>query len=62
MNWVEIKKLSEMSGLSEHSIRALTKKGIWIQDKHWKKPLKHKRSRIFFNVKEIEKWIEGSPA
>ena len=56
MNWVLIKKLSEMSGLTTHAIYAYIKKGIWIEGKHFKKA---PNNRIFFNIGEIENWIIG---
>lgn len=56
MNWVLIKKLYDLSGITENASYAYIKKGIWREGKHYKKA---PNGRIFCNVKEIEKWIEG---
>jgi hypothetical protein len=56
MKWILIKKLSQMSGMTEDAIRALKKKGIWHEGSHWKKA---PNGRIFFNPKAIEQWVEG---
>lgn len=58
MNWVRLKKLTELSGITKHAIYAYIKKGVWLHDKHYRKV----NGRLFFNVKQIEKWIEGKAA
>jgi len=45
--------------MSRESIRALKKKGIWREKLHWTKA---ENGRIFINVVEVEKWIEGKLA
>jgi Putative excisionase (DUF1233) len=59
MNWVLIKKLYGLSGITENASYAYIKKGKWLEGKHYKKA---PNGRIFFNTKEIEKWIEGKAA
>lgn len=54
MNWVTIKKLSQLCGYSEDAIRAKIKKGHWVIDQHFKKA---PDGRILLSVKEVEKWI-----
>jgi hypothetical protein len=54
MNWVVIKKCSELCGLTEHAIRANIKKGKWMIDQHF---TKSPDGRIYINIKEVEKWI-----
>ena len=54
MNWVTIKKFSEISGYSEDAIRAKIKKGQWMIDHHFKKA---PDGRIFIGKREMEKWI-----
>lgn len=54
MNWVTIKKFSELSGYSEDAIRAKRKKGQWVIDQHLKKA---PDGRILICIKEVEKWI-----
>ena len=56
MKYITIKKLTELSGYSEHGIRAKIKKGIWLCNKHW---IKAPDGRIFLDPKEIEAWQEG---
>ena len=56
MNWVTIKKFSELSGYSEDAIRAKRKKGQWVIDQHFKKA---PDGRILIGIKEVEKWIES---
>ncbi|GLQ29669.1 hypothetical protein GCM10007876_01470 [Litoribrevibacter albus] len=59
MKYITIQKCSELTGLSEESIRALKKKGYFRQDVHW---VKAPNGRIFINVKEVYEWIEGKKA
>jgi len=58
MKYVVIKKLSELSGLTENAIYAYRKKGIWVEGKHWIK----RQGRLYFNTQAIEKWVEGKVA
>ena len=58
MKYVIIKKLSELSGLTNNAIYAYVKKGIWIEGNHWVK----RNGRLYFNIQEIEKWVEGKAA
>jgi hypothetical protein len=54
MNWVTIKKFSQLCGYSEDAIRAKIKKGQWMIDQHFKKA---PDGRILIGIKEVEKWI-----
>ncbi len=54
MNWVTIKKLSELCGYSEEAIRAKIKKGQWHIETHY---VKAPDGRILVSIKEVEKWI-----
>ncbi|MDY6994878.1 MAG: excisionase [Pseudomonadota bacterium] len=56
IGWVTVKKLVELSGYTENAIRAKTKKGVWLKDKHWRKA---PDGRIVFNLKEIQAWMES---
>jgi hypothetical protein len=56
MNWVTIKKLSDMTGYTQDAIRAKIKKGHWLKGIHWRKA---PDNRNLMNVKAIERWIEG---
>ncbi len=59
MKWKTLDKFSIESGMSKEAIRALKKKGQWREMIHWKKA---PNGRIFINLIEVEKWIEGKPA
>lgn len=54
MNWVTIKKFSELCGYSQDAIRAKIKKGQWLIDSHYKRA---PDGRILIGIKEVEKWI-----
>lgn len=58
MGWVLIKKLAELTGYTEDAIRAKVKKGVWLQNCHWRKA---PDGRIHFNLRAIQAWIEGVP-
>jgi hypothetical protein len=59
MKWKTLEKFSDESGMTQESIRALKKKGVWIEKLHW---VKAANGRIFINVGAVEKWIEGKLA
>ncbi len=59
MEWLTLKKFSEISGISEDAIRANLKKGVWQKDKHW---IKAPNGRLFCNPKEVEQWLLGKGA
>ena len=56
MKYVTIKKFSQDSGYTENAIRGMIKRGVWLIDKHFKRPTP---SRILLNVEAIERWVEG---
>lgn len=56
MNWKTIEKISEESGLSKESIRALKKKGMLREQVHW---IKSPNGRILLNVTAFENWLCG---
>jgi len=56
MQWKTLEKVSEESGLSKESLRALKKKGALLENIHWEKA---PNGRIFFNVLAFENWIMG---
>jgi len=57
VEWVTIKKLSELTGLSVESIRANIKKGQFLIDYHWRKQC----GRIYINTVRFNEWVEGKP-
>ncbi len=54
MQWKTIEKVSEQTGLSRESLRALKKRGIFREKIHW---VKAPNGRIFLSVTAIENWI-----
>lgn len=54
MNWVTVKKFSQLCGYSEEAIRAKIKKGQWVIDHHFTKA---PDGRILISITEVEKWI-----
>jgi hypothetical protein len=56
MNWVLINKVTELIGYSDDAVRAKIKRGVWLQNIHWRKA---PDGRLFFNMQAIQKWIEG---
>lgn len=53
--WVLINKLSDATGYTDDAVRAKRKRGVWIEGVHWRKA---PDGRLFFNLPEIQKWIE----
>lgn len=56
MKWVLINKIEELIGYTDDAIRAKIKRGVWLQNIHWRKA---PDGRLFFNIEAIQKWIEG---
>lgn len=56
MKWVLINKVIELIGYTDDAIRSKIKKGVWLQNTHWRKA---PDGRLMFNLEAIEKWIEG---
>jgi len=55
MKWVLINKVIELIGYTDDAIRAKIKRGVWLQNIHWKKA---PDGRLVFNIEAIQKWIE----
>lgn len=55
INYVTIKKFCENTGYSENAIRAMIKRGEWLEDKHYKRPTPR---RILLKLDAIKSWIE----
>lgn len=56
MKWVLINKVIELIGYTDDAIRAKIKKGVWLQNIHWRKA---PDGRVVFDMEAIYKWIEG---
>lgn len=57
MVWRTIDKISEETGLTAESLRALKKRGVFREKIHW---VKAPNGRIFLNSIAIENWITGN--
>ncbi len=57
MDWKTIDKISEETGLSSESLRALKKRGIFREKLHW---VKAPNGRIFLSASAIQNWITGN--
>lgn len=56
MKWVLINKVIESIGYTDDAIRAKIKRGVWLEDIHWRKA---PDARLVFNIEAIQKWLEG---
>ena len=54
MNWVTIKRFSELSGYTEKAVRNKIARGDWQMDVHWRKA---PDGRILINLEAIEDWV-----
>nr|WP_102136245.1 MerR family transcriptional regulator [Marinobacterium profundum] len=54
MNWKTIQKISEETGMSQESLRALKKKGVLREKIHW---IKAPNGRVLINIQALEKWL-----
>lgn len=55
IEWITVKKLSEITGETIEGIRAKIKKGKLVKGYHWVK----KEGRIFINTVRYNEWISG---
>jgi len=54
--WVRGSLLPSMYGISEETARKYRERGIWLEDKHWRKdPI----GRYVYNPSAIDDWFEG---
>lgn len=56
--WVLKKKVAELFGYTETAVDHKRKDGIWPEGRLWRKA---PDGRIFYNVEEIDKWVESEP-
>ncbi|MEJ1340779.1 MAG: excisionase [Candidatus Sedimenticola sp. (ex Thyasira tokunagai)] len=59
MNWVTIKRFSELSGYTEKAIALKTARGVWVKNVHW---TKSPDGRIHICISAVEAWIQGIAA
>lgn len=58
VNWVTIKKFSELTGYTEDAVRAKLANGVWLESALWKKA---PDGRILMNLPGYNDWVEGTP-
>lgn len=54
--YVTVKGAATAMGLSEGAVRKRLQRGIWLQDKHYRKA---PDGRIYIDLHAVEKWIES---
>lgn len=54
--WVLVSRITELTGYTADAIRAKIKRGIWLNEKHWRKA---PDNRIVLNVEAINSWMGG---
>ena len=54
--YVTINGAATATGLSEGAVRKRLQRGIWLQDKHYRKA---PDGRIYIDLHAVEKWIES---
>jgi len=59
MNWFRLKKYCELTGDTENAVKSRRNNGKWAEGKHSKTG---PDGKIWVNLKEVEKWVEGSQA
>lgn len=56
MDWVTIRRASELSGYTEKAIRAKIERGVWPQGEVWKYA---PDNRVLVSVAGFNRWVEG---
>jgi hypothetical protein len=56
--WVLKRKVAELFGYSEEAVDHKRKAGVWPEGRIWRKA---PDGRVFYNVVEIDKWVESHP-
>ena len=56
--WVLKNRVVDLFGYSEEAVEHKRKDGIWAEGRIWRKA---PDGRIFFNVEEIDRWVESRP-
>lgn len=58
VNWVTIKKFSELTGYTDEAVRKKMANGTWLESVIWKKA---PDNRILISLRDYEDWVEGKP-
>ncbi len=56
MRYVTLNKFEEMCGYTKRAIESKISKGVWLEDKQYRKA---PDGRILVDVEGVQKWIEG---
>ncbi len=56
INWLTIKRFSELTGYSEKAVRAKIDEGVWLKNHVW---CKAPDGRILVSIRGYETWVEG---
>lgn len=57
-NWVYIEEAGKRIGLTKNAVYARAKND-WTEGKHYKRERPGKKTRLIFNLAEIQKWMEN---
>lgn len=57
VNWLTIRKFSELTGYSENAIRTKIRDGVWIEGRVWKKA---PDGRNLISVDGYNQWVENN--
>ena len=55
MNWVTIRKFSELTGYTEQACRDKMRDGVWLEGSIWTKA---PDARVLISLKGYETWVE----
>lgn len=55
IGYVTIRKFSELSGYTEEAIRPKIKRGIWLENRVWRKA---PDARVLISIEGFESWVE----
>lgn len=57
--YVTIALAAAVTGLTEKAIRAKCERGVWIQDREWRRA---PDGRIYIDMERVAKWVERATA
>lgn len=55
--FVTVELAGTITGLGVSAVRKRLERGLWIEGRHWRRA---PDSRIYIDMKGIEKWVEGT--
>ena len=57
VEWVKIPKYCELVGDTVEAVKAKIKRGLWAEEKHYRKAAD---GRIYISLREVSEWIAKS--